>query len=136
MSILNELSSYMVNENVTELHPKGVGKPHKSSGEIEIGRDVAQDYQSSIRDCKEHSSIDGTTEMIFDSLRKVDLMPYTNTNQEWLGGYTTDLKVGDSGVAKLNLRSDNNAVVNAYLKIELYRTTDDEYEVSTRIVMK
>ena len=135
MSVLNEIFTLLNEGKQIELIPISDSEPIEPKGSTVIGDSVISKYEANIRDCKEHDTIDGAIESAYKGLRSVNLSPFTKKGQEWFGSFNRDLGVGEGGLGNLHLRTnDGEKVTNAYLQIDLYKNSQEEYEVSSRII--
>jgi len=135
MSLLNEFKVCLYENKLITLVPTGT-QGEKPTGKTEIDARYVSSYEEAVRDCNEHPSVDNAIDSVYKGLRKVDLMPYTDTGDAWGGSFKNGLDVGEGGVATIYLRQDGKVVTNAYLKVDLYKNSSGEYEVSSNIEMK
>jgi len=134
MSILDEFQECLTEARLAPLVATS-GREVDSEGRTKIDKATVSAYDNAVRDCREHPSVDSAMDSVYKGLRAANLMPYTEDGAEWGGAFKNELDVGQGGVARINLRKDDKDVVNAHLKIDLYKNSDDEYEVSSRIVI-
>jgi hypothetical protein len=123
-------------ERLKDLIPKGNTDSPKPNGRIKLDKSLVPEYEKAVRDCKEHKTIDSAIDSVYRGLRTLDLMPYTPYGEEWLGSFKNDVTVGNGGVAKIYLRKDNKKVSNGYVMINLSKNSFDEYEVSSKLIVK
>ena len=137
MSILNEVRQILYENNLVQLVPTVGSSLDNPTGRIEIDNSYVQKYSGAIRDCSEYRTIDDAVEGVFKGINAVDLIPCVDKTEPWTGGFVngSELKPGVGGVATLGLRKGSDMVSNAYLKIDLYKTTSDEYEIASEIVL-
>lgn len=135
MSLLNEFKVCLYENKLVTLVPTGIDGG-KATGKTKIDNRYVSSYEEAVRDCNEHPTVDDAIDSVYKGLRKVDLMPYTDKGEAWGGGFMNGLDVGEGGVATIYFRQDGKIVTNAYLKVDLYKNSSGEYEVSSSIEMK